>query len=170
MTPKVNKKIISILKRLSLIRSQKPHPISLHALPEELVELVALFLEDIDLCSLRLTCKVLNYKTSTVFWRASLRSIQTDLSLASLKKLEMLSRNPQLSGHVEELTFKGFDENRIILGEVFEWNRHPSGHLVNLHKEHAVKLLQPIICQLVNCKSFECLVYDSRSPRSCRNR
>lgn len=91
-----------------------------------------------------------------MFWRASLQNIQTDLSHASLKKLEMLSNNPQLCCYIHHLTLKGFDENSYILGEGLEWNRHPSGHLINLQEQPAVKLLQPILCRLVNCKSFEC--------------
>lgn len=142
-------------------RRRKPPQTLLQGLLPEMVEEVALFLEPADMCALRITCRSLYNKTYLVFWRTSLRNIQTDLSLSSLKKLEMLSNNPQLRRYVHHLTFKGFDEDNYILGEGLEWNRHPFGHLINLQDQPAVKLLRPILCRLVNCKSFECWSYST---------
>lgn len=129
---------------------------SLPGLPPELVEAVAFSLEAADLCQLRMTCRTLYNRTYDVYWRASLRSIQTDLSHASLEKLDILSNNPQLSRYVHRLTFKGLAENGDILGEGLDWHRHSSGHLIDLQEQPAVKLLRPILSRLVNCRSFEC--------------
>ncbi|BCS19656.1 uncharacterized protein APUU_20088S [Aspergillus puulaauensis] len=151
---------LSMFKSL-VIRRRKPAQTLLQGLLPEMVEVVALFLEPADMCALRMTCRSLYNKTYIVFWRTSLRNIQTDLSHASPKKLEVLSNDPQLRRYVHHLTFKGFDEDSYILGEGLEWNRHPSGHLINLQDQPAVKLLRPILCRLVNCKSFECWSYST---------
>lgn len=147
-------------KPASTASPSPPSTTLLHLVPE-LVEEVASFLDPVDLCALRMTCKALYNKTSTVFWRTSLRDIQTDLSLASLQKLETLSNNPQLCKYIHHLTFRGFDDNGYILGEGFEWNRHESGHLISLQDQPAVKCLLPILQQLVNCRSFECWSADT---------
>ncbi|OJI99488.1 hypothetical protein ASPVEDRAFT_516244 [Aspergillus versicolor CBS 583.65] len=131
-------------------------PASLQGLLPELVEVVASFLEATDLCKLRMTCRTLYNNTHDVFWCTSLRNIQTDLSHASLTKLNILSNNPQLSRYVHRLTFKGFAGNGDILGQGLDWNRHSSGHLIDLQEQPGVKLLRPILSRLPNCKSFEC--------------
>lgn len=103
----------------------------------------------------RLTCKTLHEKTYFIFWRTSLHSVETDISLDSLGKLQTISTNPQLRHYVYHLTIKGFDKTETILGEEFQWGRDASGHLVNLHDHTAVKQLCNIFCQLVNCTSIE---------------
>lgn len=140
----------------------KTAPTSLQGLLPELVEVVASLLEPTDLCALRLACRALYNKTYDVFWQTSLQNIQTDLSHASLTKLDILSNNPQLCRYVHGLTFKGLAENGDVLGEGLDWNRHSSGHLVDLQEQPAVKLLRPILSRLVNCKSFEC--YSTPTP------
>lgn len=131
------------------------------ALVPELIEEVVSFLDLDDLCVLRVTCTVLYNKTWSIFWRTSLRKIETDLSHYSLQRLETLSKNPQLRGYVHHLTFRGSDEMGYCFGDGFEWDRHESGHLIDLQKQPAVKLLRPILSRLVNCKSFECWSLDT---------
>ncbi|BCR85814.1 uncharacterized protein ACHE_21272A [Aspergillus chevalieri] len=107
------------------------------------------------MCAFRLTCKTLLEKTYSIFWRTSLNSIETDVSLDSLGKLQTISTDPQLRHCIHHLTTKGFDKTETILGEGFQWDRHASGHLVNLHNHPAVKQLCNIFCQLINCTSIE---------------
>ena len=154
-----SKRFLCKFKSLSLYRrkeSPSPHTL-LCDLPLELVKLVASSLQPADLGALRMTCKVLYGKASSVFWRASLQSIKTDLSRANLGELETISRDAQLWHYVKHMVFTGFDECLENLGEGYKWgsHRHQSGHLVNLQEHPAVKRLGGILCQLVNCKSFE---------------
>ena len=153
------KRFLRKFKSLSLYRRKKspsPHT-PLCDLPLELVELVAFSLHPADLGALRMACKALYGKVSSVFWRASLQSIRTDLSCANLGKLETISRDAQLRHYVKHMAFAGFDECLENLGEGYKWgsHRHQSGHLVNLQEHPAVKRLTDILCQLANCKSFE---------------
>lgn len=59
------------------------------------------------------------------------------------------------------MVFTGFDQWFEILGGGYHWGSycHQSGHLVNLQEHPAVKRLLSILCQLVNCKSFEIFTY-----------
>lgn len=145
------KGILWKLKSLRLRRKRSP----LCALPSELIEAVASFLDPIDLCAFRLACKTLHEKTYLIFWKTSLHSVETDVSLDSLGKIQTISTNPQLRHYIHHLTTKGFDKSNTILGEGFQWDRHASGHLIDLHDHLAVKQLCKIFCQLVNCTSIE---------------
>ncbi|ODM15140.1 hypothetical protein SI65_09379 [Aspergillus cristatus] len=154
-----SKHFLRKFKSLSLHRrkeSPSPHT-PLCDLPLELVELVASSLQPSDLGALRMTCKAIYGKASSVFWRVSLQSIKTDLSSANLRELEAISRDAQLRCYVNHMVFTGFDECLENLGEGYKWglHRHQSGHLVNLQEHPAVKQLCSILCQLVNCRSFE---------------
>lgn len=83
----------------------------------------------------------------TLFWRTSLQTVYTDLSRASLQRLETIAQHPQ-QHYIRHLTLKGHQ-----LGEGFQWTRHGDGHL--LPEQPATKQLCNIIHQLDNCKSFE---------------
>lgn len=74
----------------------------------------------------------------------------------------MLSRDTQLRDHMKHMGFKGFGQSFEDLGEGYQWGlyRHQSGHLVNLQEHPAVKRLCNILCQLVNCMSFEIIAFD----------
>lgn len=154
-----SKRLIHNLKSLSLChRRRSPGFLApAHALPPELVEAVTSLLQPTDLCALRMTCKSLYEVTYSVFWKTSLQSVKSDLSLASPQKLETISRDTQLRHYVKHMAFRGFDENNDILGEGYQWNhhRHPSGHLINLQEHPAVQELHNILCRFINCKSFE---------------
>lgn len=151
------KRFLRKFKSLSLRRKEASNGRALLCkLPLELVELVASSLRPSDLGALRVTCKALYGKSFHVFWKTSLHSIKTDLSWASLGKLEAISRDDQLRGYVKHVVFMGFDECGENLGEGYKWasHRHPSGHLINLQGHPGVKRLSDILCQF-NCKSFE---------------
>ena len=125
-------------------------------LPLELIELVASWLQPSDLGALRLICKALYAKLFHVFWKTSLHTVKTDLSYASLGKLEAISRDTQLAGYVKHMVFMGFDKDAEDLGEGYYWasHRHLTGYLVNLQTHPAVNRLSNILSHL-NCKSFE---------------
>lgn len=80
-------------------------------LPLELVQEISSLLKPTELCAIRTTCKALNTKTFTPFWRRSLHTIKTDLSLYSLQKLKSISKHPKLRHYVHHLIIKGFDKN-----------------------------------------------------------
>lgn len=143
-----SKSLIHKLKSLSLYRRRRSPgllaPAPLCALPPELVEVVTSLLQPTDLCALRMTCKLLYQKTYSVFWKTSLQSVKSDLSLASLQKLKTISRDTQLQRYVNHMAFRGFDESNDTLGGGFQWNhhRHLSGHLINLQEHSAVQVTQ----------------------------
>lgn len=116
-------------------------------LPQELVEKITFLSEPADIRALRQTCRTLHWRTDSLFWRTSLQTVYTDLSRASLQRLEMIAQHPQ-QHYVRCLTLKEHQ-----LGEGFQWTRHGDGHL--LPEQPATKQLCNIIHQLDNCKSFE---------------
>lgn len=131
-------------KSLSLYRQREPpdsyNPTPLCDLPVELLEMVASSLQPADLGALRMTCKSIHGKTSSIFWKGSLQSVKTDLSHANLGELAKIPRDAQLRHYVNQMVFTGFDQWFEILGEGYQWDsyRHPSGHLVNLQEHPAV--------------------------------
>lgn len=159
------KRLTRKFKSLSLYREREPpgsyNPTLLCDLPLELLEMVASSLQPADLGALRVTCKSIHGKISSIFWKCSLQSIKTDLSHANLGELEKISRDAQLRHYVNHVVFTGFDHWFEILGGGYQWGpyRHQSGHLVNLQEHLAVKRLLSILCQMVNCKSFEIFTY-----------
>ena len=150
-------KSLSLYRERELPGSYNPNPTLLCELPLEILEMVASSLQLADLGALRVICKSIHGKTSSIFWKRSLQSIKTDLSHASLGELEKISRDAQLRHYVNQMVLTGFDQWFEILGGGYQWGsyRHQSGHLVNLQEHPAVKRLLSILCQLVNCKSFE---------------
>lgn len=90
-----------------------------------------------------------------------LQEIQTDLSVKCLRRLDTISKDPNLRFYVRHLTIKGFDKENIDLGEDFQWERRrvsefdAYGQCVNLQEQPAVKQLEGILRQLDNCRSFE---------------
>lgn len=99
----------SIIQKFKLLSRSRRKPCPLCVLPSELVEAVASFLDLTDMCAFRLTCKTFREETSSMFWRTALHSMQTDISLDSLGKLQAISTNPQLRHCIEHLKIKVFD-------------------------------------------------------------
>lgn len=92
-----------------------------------------------------------------------MQTIETDLSCTSLKELSTIARDPKLQHYVHRLTITGTDTENTILGEGFQYERHPSGQLINLQEHPAVKQIEEILRQLFNCKSFKISTM-ARSP------
>ncbi|KAL2822067.1 hypothetical protein BJX63DRAFT_442269 [Aspergillus granulosus] len=97
-------------------------------LPLELLLEISASLDSPALCSFRLTCKSLYECTLPQFRKTCLETVKTDLSLASLQRLDMLSQNPQLCPYVCSLYINGMDED--VLGSGLKWERHASGLIV----------------------------------------
>ncbi|OJJ84596.1 F-box protein [Aspergillus glaucus CBS 516.65] len=133
-------------------------------LPPELVEEISSILDPTDLRAVRLTCNTLNTKTFSPFWRGALRTIKTDLSLTSLQRLSTISSDSQLRRYVQKLTIRAFDRDGRVLGKGFQWERHSSGHLINLHKQPAVQQFDRILCHLINCNSIQIETTSTEHP------
>ncbi|KAL4785563.1 hypothetical protein BJX76DRAFT_324168 [Aspergillus varians] len=133
------------------IRSPK-EPISsrLCNLPLELLLEISASLDSPALCSFRLTCKSLYDCTLPQFCKIYLEIVKTDLSLASLQRLNMLSQDPRLCSHVCSLYINGMDED--ILGSGLKWERHASGLIVT--PQESIQQWQDTLLRLVNCQSF----------------
>ncbi len=97
----------------------------LPTLATELVEIVSHYLERTDLFSLRLVCKAL-YEKSLCTFGAQLTTIRTDLSQASLQRLQALSTH-DLRLCVKRLLIEPREHEK--LGQGFQWHRCSSGHL-----------------------------------------
>lgn len=82
-----------------------------------------------------------------------LQEIQTDLSVKCLRRLDTISKDPNLRLYVRHLTIKGFQWE---LRRVSEFDAY--GQCVNLQEQPAVKQLEGILRQLDNCRSFEVFV------------
>lgn len=125
-------------------------------LSTELAEIVASSLQPSDLAALRLTCKTLHTKSFHVFWKTLLHTVRTDLSDASLEKLETIPQDARHRGYVKHIVFMGFDEHGKRLGGGYTWEscHQPFSHFRNIQEHPAVNRLSNILNQL-NCKSFE---------------
>lgn len=151
----VRKQFVRKIKSLGFLRKRQPSPLC--DLPLELLEMVASSLQTSDLGMLRMTCKRMQEKTFSIFWKSALQSVKTDLSYANLGELEKIARDDQRRRYVNQMAFKAHEGWFGDLGGGYEWSpyRHESGHLVNLQDHPAVKQLGNILSQLVNCTSFE---------------
>ena len=128
-------------------------------LATEIIELIATFLEPVDLRFLRLVSRELNRKTLTSFGRANFATIHTDLTYESLERIRTISKSEHFARHVQCLQVK--DPPDGIIGKRFHWPRRFSGGLAkNLNR---ADLLRDLLSQgLLNCRSF--VIYDSKSP------
>ncbi|MCJ1228107.1 hypothetical protein MMC12_004768 [Toensbergia leucococca] len=127
-------------------------PSSLSLLPIEIIETIASELDRTNLCSVRLTCRNLHQKTLHFFGQTCWSTLQTDLSPTSLQKLQSISHLDQFKHHVQTLIVKKWTDE---LGRGFDWPRvKESGH-VNTLSAPGAKLLQHVLFNLVNCRSFQ---------------
>ncbi|KAL4938948.1 hypothetical protein BDV06DRAFT_214719 [Aspergillus oleicola] len=102
-------------------------------LPLELLLEISASLDSPALCSFRLTCKSLYNCTLPQFCKIHLEIVKTDLYLASLQRLNMLSQNPRLRSGLK-------------------WERHASGLIVT--PQESIQQWQDTLLRLVNCQSF----------------
>ncbi|KAL4789782.1 hypothetical protein BDV19DRAFT_382842 [Aspergillus venezuelensis] len=122
----------------------------LYNLPLELLLQISAYLVSPALCSFRLTCKSLYDCTLPQFCKTYLKTITTDLFLAFLQRLDILSRNPRLCLHVCSLNINGTREDNP--GSNLHWERPASG-LITIPQD-AVQRWQDVLQRLVNCQSF----------------
>ena len=120
-------------------------------LPPELLLEIRGYLDASAFCSLRVTCTFLYACTLHHFGKTYLTTIQSDLSLSSLQRLEDLTRNPRLCPYVHSLDIKG--GNSDILGIGLEWER-PAVGLPLSRTQKSIQRLQDIIVRLEDCQSF----------------
>ncbi|KAL4959005.1 uncharacterized protein BDV14DRAFT_207163 [Aspergillus stella-maris] len=120
-------------------------------LPPELLLEIRQYLDVSTLCSLRVTCKFLYACTLHQFGKTYLKTIQSDLSLSSLQRLEGLTRNPRLCPYVHSLDITG--GNSDILGIGLEWER-PALGLPLSTPQKSIQRLRDIISRLEKCQSF----------------
>ena len=128
-------------------------------LATEIIELIATFLELVDLRFLCLVSRELNRKTLTSFGGANFATIQTDLSYESLERIRTISKSEHFARHVHCLRVKAPPDG--IIGKGFPWPRHSSGCLA----EHlnGADLLRDLLSQcLLNCRSF--VIYNFKPP------
>ncbi|KAL4953447.1 hypothetical protein BDW69DRAFT_200180 [Aspergillus filifer] len=123
----------------------------LRKLPPELLLEINECLDASALCSLRLSCKFHCACTLHHFGKTYLNTIQSDLSLLSLQRMEYLTRNPRLCPYVHSLDIIG--GNRDTLGIGLSWKRPASGLRLFLAQK-PFQRLQNIILRLENCRSF----------------
>jgi hypothetical protein len=95
-------------------------------LPAELIEAIAACVATSDLCNIRLACRALHQKTSTLFGRAYFDIVETNLSKDSLSRLTLLSSHSTLRLAVRRLRIVqrefGAYEGRF-LGFGNDWHR-----------------------------------------------
>lgn len=129
-------------------------------LPCELLLEISASLDSPALCSVRLTCQSLYNHTLPQFCQTYLETVKTDLSLASLQRLDTLSKNLRLCPHVRSLYIDGTDEE--ILGSGLKWERHASGLIVT--SQESIQRWQDTLLHLVNCQSFRLYKHFTRDP------
>lgn len=123
--------------------------LTLPRLATELVELVSQFLEPTDLLSLRLVNKRLYQKSCSAF-HALFTTIRTDLSLASLEKIQAICTHG-FALYVKNLLLEAGDDGQF--GHGAKWSRHSLDHLDMLSP--GPQTLQHLLTHdLVNCRSF----------------
>ena len=131
-------------------------------LATEIIELIATFLEQADLRSLRLVCQELNMKTVNSLGRVNFATIHTDFSHKDLLRIQGISESVHFARHVKCLQIRASPDGTI--GQGFGWPRHSSGCLVeNLN---GADLLRDLLSQrLLDCRSFVIYHDDEYEPR-----
>lgn len=119
-------------------------------LPLELLLEIITALDSQALCSFRLTCKSLYDCTLPHFCKTYLENVTTDLSLASLQRLDTLSQNSRLCPYVRSLDINGMYED--ILGSGLNLERHTTGLIII--PQDSIQRWQNTLQRLVNCQSF----------------
>ena len=136
----------------------------LSSLAIEIIELIATALDPTDLCSFRGVCKELNWKSLHYFGQTCFTTVETNLSRASLQKLQNISVATPLKYYVQRLHVskspiiqakhrRGWD-----LGDGHEtdlWPRCPSGYLEPPLPRGAQILRDVLVKGLVHCRSFK---------------
>ena len=128
-------------------------------LATEIIELIATFLEPVDLRFLRLVSRELNRKTLRSFGRANFATIHTDLSHESLERIRTISKSEHFARHVQCLQVKAPRDG--IIDKRFHWPRRFSRGLAK--NFNRADLLRDLLSQcLLNCRSF--VIYNSEPP------
>jgi hypothetical protein len=109
---------------LRVSHSPLPEAIMLNQLSTELVELIASHLAPHDLHALRLVCRSLRERSSTLFGRAFFHTVETNLSAKSLARLRGISEHGVFAYAVRWLRIsqdEGLDDG--ALGSGVTWSR-----------------------------------------------
>lgn len=117
------------------------------ALPQEIIENIACNLLLAELCSLRLACKVLAEKSSYYLGATFCTKVQTNLSLASVQRLDCRSRSPW--AHHVKILHLGWDEEA---GHGLVWDRDISNAI--LPSLPVLQTIRNIILRFTNCRSI----------------
>jgi hypothetical protein len=141
----------------------------LERIPPELVKCIAQYLQLTELCSLRLTCKALAAKTSYFFAHTYCHQISTNLSLASIERLEALSQSAWAKSvrvfcmrwdvqagqgvNWDRLRHQPARKYRKSLPPHSDWDRDSS--LPTLADLPIIRRICTIILRFTNCRSFE---------------
>ena len=120
-------------------------------LPSELLDGIASFQSKETLLDFRQTSKHIHRHTNVAFARCCFHTIQTDLSFASLRRLEQVAKNERYAQHVQSLLVKGRRHNHF--GQGLKWGRDDQGHL--LHRQPAVDRVRGILRSFPKCASFQ---------------
>ncbi|KAL4998440.1 hypothetical protein BDV10DRAFT_185262 [Aspergillus recurvatus] len=105
--------------------------VSLGDLAAELMEGIARHLETDDFCQFRLVSRGFYTSTFHVFARRYLSMQVTNLSKASLERLQTLCAHPDLASYVNHLTVTAkVTSEGVLFGGGFDWRRLPSGQLI----------------------------------------
>ncbi|KAF2175955.1 hypothetical protein K469DRAFT_51442 [Zopfia rhizophila CBS 207.26] len=138
---------------------------SLHiaTLPPEIIEGVVQHLQLADLCMLRLTCKALAEKSSYYFGHTYCTQASTNLSLASIQRLDDRSRSPGAK-YVTDFWLRWDEE----AGRGLIWDRGASKAI--LPDLPVIQQMRDIILRFTNCRSFRIDTSDENdytvSPRT----
>lgn len=121
--------------------------VQLAAIPPEIIEHVAQNLQLAELCSLRLTCKALAEKLSYYFGHTYFTKISTNFSLASIQKLDDISRCTWAK-HIRVFRLDWDEE----AGHGLIWDRDASKSV--LPDLPVVKQVRDVILRFANCRSI----------------
>ena len=151
---------LHILGGLLAAMTSTPSPrtsCTLSTLPTEIVEAVAFSLECNDLLLLRLVCRQLWQKTLHPFGKL-FETLRTDLSSASLQRLESVSKITPIRQNVQTLLLaKG---NNCQFGQDFRWYQGPSSH-VEPPFPNFDRLQNMLLHSFSNCRSFRIINKDA---------
>ena len=136
----------------NLLQSRHCQTMATHltALPTEIAEIIAHNLKSRDLLNLRLVCRVPNEKTIWYAGHTLFSTLLTDLSRASLERLNDRSERACFKYNVRTLLIQ---QPETGMGEGFEWVPDVSGYF-KASTPATNMLLNILLNGLVRCRSF----------------
>jgi hypothetical protein len=137
----------------------------LTSLPQELIELIAQYLQLLDLCGLRLTCKALAANTSYYFGHTYHTTASTNISPQSIRKLGARTKSPW-GKYITTLHLKwdqSAGQEYILLHDltsispVVEPIQHIAAMLTRLPNYHSIRITVPYMARIVRPASLDAL-------------